>query len=533
MLSFGVSNLRRLKFVPPIELRPITILVGKNSSGKSSFLRAFPLLRQSLMTRTSSPILWYGDLVDFGSFDISVSDNSIEEPISFSFVVDKLKIEEQRGVYWRLGYLRAQPEERFISGVHFDVSIVRSGERTRISRILVRIDDPKSSYEIIVGSDSKVVSLKLDGDEVVDLFKPIKFQITTGSLFPDMSVVPDDTKKVSVRSQPSFFVSHSHEFTEPIKHLLRPHLRKARENTLDLLVNALLVLGTVDKNKILESLSRFGPKSAQKLIAEICGRDKFDLYPKLHDMLSLATLPMILSQIRSHLRAVITSTLYIGPARARSERYYRYQDLAVSEIDPDGKNFPMFLNSLAPYQITQLSEWIEGLFEYGLTISRESGGGHMSINLVAKGTKSNIVDTGYGVSQILPVLGQIWWARTRLRQPNQAPLALIAIEQPELHLHPAHQALLADALVGELSGKPSTGDGSDSRIHFLIETHSETLLNRLGELVATGKILNTDIQVVLFEAIDEERLTDVKTSYFGPSGELIDWPYGFFQPTVR
>jgi predicted ATPase len=157
----------------------------------------------------------------------------------------------------------------------------------------------------------------------------------------------------------------------------------------------------------------------------------------------------------------------------------------------------------------------------------------MSINLIAKGVKSNIVDTGYGISQILPVLGQIWWARSKLnRSPaGRSGLALLAIEQPELHLHPGHQALLADALVGEVA------DGSarnSSQIHFLVETHSETLLNRLGELIAQKRIPHTDVQVVLFEALDDDvRLTDVRTSSFNESGELLDWPYGFFQPTVK
>jgi hypothetical protein len=175
----------------------------------------------------------------------------------------------------------------------------------------------------------------------------------------------------------------------------------------------LLSLGTADKETIQKYLGAVGPKVWQKFISEVCENDRRGLYPKLHDMLSLAALPSILSRIRSHLRAIITSTLYIGPARARSERYYRYQDLAVSEIDPDGKNFPMFLNSLTSGQIGQFSRWIEDLFGYGLHVSRQSGGGHMSINLVARGLTTNIVDTGYGVSQILPVLGQIWWARNR------------------------------------------------------------------------------------------------------------------------
>jgi hypothetical protein len=55
----------------------------------------------------------------------------------------------------------------------------------------------------------------------------------------------------------------------------------------------------------------------------------------------------------------------------------------------------------------------------------------------------------------------------------------------------------------------------------------------MGELVASGKVLNTDIQVVLFEAVETENLTDVKLSSFSPAGELINWPYGFFQPSVK
>ena len=45
MLRFGVANLRRLKLVPPIELKPITILSDAIVAGEF-FLRAFPLLRR-------------------------------------------------------------------------------------------------------------------------------------------------------------------------------------------------------------------------------------------------------------------------------------------------------------------------------------------------------------------------------------------------------------------------------------------------------------------------------------------------------
>ena len=69
MLSIGVQNLRSLYNIDEIEIKPITVLLGKNSAGKSTFLRMFPLLKQSIEERTSEPILWYGDYVDFGDFE--------------------------------------------------------------------------------------------------------------------------------------------------------------------------------------------------------------------------------------------------------------------------------------------------------------------------------------------------------------------------------------------------------------------------------------------------------------------------------
>jgi AAA15 family ATPase/GTPase len=55
--AFGVKNLRCLIDTGQIPIKPITILVGRNSSGKSTFLRAFPLLRQSVENPRRSPIL--------------------------------------------------------------------------------------------------------------------------------------------------------------------------------------------------------------------------------------------------------------------------------------------------------------------------------------------------------------------------------------------------------------------------------------------------------------------------------------------
>lgn len=87
MKSIEIKNMRCLKDTGIIELPPITILVGENSSGKSTFLRSFPLLKQSFRKRKNGPILWagdYDDYVDFGSFPETITRDGSQD-ISFRF----------------------------------------------------------------------------------------------------------------------------------------------------------------------------------------------------------------------------------------------------------------------------------------------------------------------------------------------------------------------------------------------------------------------------------------------------------------
>ena len=254
-------------------------------------------------------------------------------------------------------------------------------------------------------------------------------------------------------------------------------------------------------------------------------------------MLLLKLLPEIINATSLYLNAIFSSTLYIGPARARSDRYYRYQDLSVSEIDPDGKNLPMFLYSLSPEQFGGLSDWVHKLFGFRIKLTPSSG--HLSVMLIGEdGAEVNIVDTGFGVSQVLPVLAQIWWANNRTEasvSPNARSRAddlptIIAIEQPELHLHPAHQAILADALTQSVElGRIAAAHSSHENVtHFLVETHSDAIINRLGALVADGHLKPDDVSVILFGRGGNEQTVSARVSSFSAEGELVDWPYGFF-----
>lgn len=509
-----------------IELRPITLLVGRNSSGKSSYLRTLPLLRQSLMTRTSSPILWYGDLIDFGSYDNVVYNNDPEVPITFRFGLDTIDARTSEYFFEEI-YLPGRV--RSLNNVEINVSIQYISGTTYLSHIHMFIKQYDSIFSADINKNGNIIGLKLNNNSILDYLSDFDLRAQLGTIFPEIFAhrkSKDDNARRFPRRTQNFLTS---AVVKTIKPFLDQRIKSTR---LNYIANQILSLNAFDANNLLDLAQTTDTRSFKKFLIEICHNDTWNLRSELKTLFLANLFFPALRSAFSQLRLQLSQILYIGPARARSERYYRYQELAVSEIDPDGKNFPMFLNSLNTKQLSSFSEWVKRRFGYGVEIERPRG--HISINLLEEGAERNIVDTGYGVSQILPVLGQIWWAKNAPPQPRdsrsrgpQSESSLLLIEQPELHLHPAHQALLADAFVGE-GRRPD--DNADRRtISFLVETHSEALVNRLGHLVAENQISAKDIQIAIFEPDQANDSTVVKIAEFDDHGVLVNWPYGFFQ----
>ena len=98
---------------------------------------------------------------------------------------------------------------------------------------------------------------------------------------------------------------------------------------------------------------------------------------------------------------------------------------------------------------------------------------------------SNIADAGFGTSQLLPLIIQTLTAR---------PGTITIAEQPEIHLNPRLQSVLADLFV-EMA---NTGH------HVIVETHSEHLLLRLRRLVASGKIKSSEVAIYFIERLKGE-----------------------------
>ena len=133
-------------------------------------------------------------------------------------------------------------------------------------------------------------------------------------------------------------------------------------------------------------------------------------------------------------------------------------------------------------------------------------------------------DVGIGISQVLPVLVEAYGNMCRL----------VAIEQPEIHLHPRLQAELGDVFI-----KSALGGWGNT---FLLETHSEHLLLRIMRRMretAEGRVeegkheVRPDDVMVLYVEPDGAR-SIVRQMPLNERGELVKaWPGGFFEEGLR
>jgi hypothetical protein len=133
-------------------------------------------------------------------------------------------------------------------------------------------------------------------------------------------------------------------------------------------------------------------------------------------------------------------------------------------------------------------------------------------------------DVGIGISQVLPVLVGAYGSKEKI----------LAIEQPEIHLHPALQAELGDVFIESALG--------ERKNTFLIETHSEHLILRLMRRMrdtSQGKLPDglppvrpQDVAILYVQPKDSSAV--VRVLELDEEGQFLDpWPGGFFEEGFR
>ncbi len=184
---------------------------------------------------------------------------------------------------------------------------------------------------------------------------------------------------------------------------------------------------------------------------------------------------------------------WIAPIRAKPKRYYEGYKVNFSS---EGDHIPyllksIFQNGAHPNLRNELENFGigSGLFEkIVIKPMSDDKNALFEIQIMLNGKPLKITNVGYGVSQVLPILVEIWAQNA----------TFFAIQQPEVHLHPKAQAML-----GELFFHIA----HQEQKNFIIETHSDFIVDRYRlALRKYNKNFKTKLangQVLFFERTEQ------------------------------
>lgn len=224
------------------------------------------------------------------------------------------------------------------------------------------------------------------------------------------------------------------------------------------------------------------------------------------------------------------SVCYLGPLRTKTVRLYPWGGITPESVGYSGENTIAALLASKHRKISLGYRKVAKPFEEIIAASLKSMGliedfrvkkiaenrQEYEVNVQTKGSMDwvDLPDVGFGISQVLPVLVQCFYA---------PPGSIILMEQPEIHLHPNAQSALADVMIDVINSREN---GADRNIQLVIETHSEHFLRRLQRRIAEDVVSQEKVSA-FFANITKTPAT-LEPLQLDLFGNILNWPENFF-----
>jgi predicted ATPase len=445
-----IKNFKAFRDTGDIEIRPITILTGVNSSGKSSIMQALLVLRQTIESRdTEVPLHVVGDYIDLGSYVDCVFQHRI-----------------------------AQKHATFLS---FEYSIVPDsmGSAVRRYALLSRIAED--------------LSRKLD-------FREFHVSVAFGY-----------NKKARTIYLRNFELKDANNRV----------VISATANAANQLIEGRSEALTADFDSKTTVKSFYKNLQRRKFFYEYKQRPpKLDIF-RDESYAEERQLTTFTSACYDATEQEFSKVFYLGPLRRKTPRYNPVTGETPQDVGFEGEHalkviYKDFKASKRQSKnlVEKLKYWLKK-FNVGIDLKVVTmSGNQFRLNIVDSHNNAivNLSDVGFGVSQILPVIVEGFYA------PRGS---MILVEQPEIHLHPALESELGD-LLSEISKEGKT---------VIVETHSEHLLLRLQKRVAEGALDANDVAIYFVEPGKDG--STVERVGLNKYGQFINWPQGFFEEDIR
>ena len=514
-----------------IELRPLTIILGANNTGKTSLLQIMLLIQQTLTTATTrykSALRLHDRYVTLGAPETLFHDQCLDKALVFSFGFNSAHL---------LELLKSRLLNDYIRNIE-------SLER-ELKRASMLIESPESTLKNQQTPDGNEIDETKDFEQVtalklrsIALLREKLKDVKDGSEERFVWLLPGRARR---RDRISLYSNRDLEGT--FYFLLALTRLRLEEFELSFGLNldeeslfkvSRLTLSN-DQQKIIEVVFNSDGEvielssdivSRQHLPAPQSVQKVFNLDKTLWRMISedegIGTLltevwRTVLSEaVRQLARNFDDNRLFhVGPLRGHPKRFY-FLDRANLEYNQGG-----FIEALKDNSelLSKVNHWLER-FQIKVAVSEFRSVIHrLSVTQPNVSADLDITDVGFGISQVLPVIVQGFLA------PEGS---LTLIEQPETHLHPRMQAELADLFIDMIGGTQV----SPSK-QLVIETHSEYLLKRLRRRVAEGRIQAKNVILYFISRKNEDSATSIiKRAEMSEKG-AFDWPAEFYEDDLE
>ncbi len=436
--SLHIKNFKSWKDTGTIEMAPITVLFGNNSSGKSGIGQFLVMLKQTVRQSDRKTVLLLNGeqaSVDLGSVADVFYDHNLDESMEFDF-------------RWNLdkrATIENSEKKEFYNQIEFEGDI--------------RVSDSETQY-----LEVNQFKYQLYDEKELRMSVGMKKETAANGNRNYVLISDSDFKKIKT--------GKGWKLTEPVK---------------------------------------FYGFSDTALA-----------YYKDSDFLQ---------DLNLHQEDFFSKFYYLGPMRTRTKRTYSWSGANPEGVGDAGENAiaailsakkqnrKMSFGSRKRYKDFE-SVVSEALKKLGLVeeyrIEKIGDRQDYEVKLRIKGSDRfvGLPDVGFGVSQVLPVIVQLFYA------PDNS---VIFIEQPEIHLHPNAQALLADVMIDAINMWESH---RRRKIQIIIETHSEHLLRRFQRRISEEKITSSEMKA--YFARNDRKSSKLESLEVDDYGNIINWPEGFF-----
>lgn len=534
-----------------LKIKPITILLGANSVGKSSIIQFLLLLEQTVLAEQrnyKSALKLNGNYVNLGESTNLHRRHNLKIPIHFSFnlknnlISNIIKTKLLGGlVLGGFAFLDFLFKNRHIddSAFLYNQSIQFNKQNSEILQYrfaqLKHLNLVGIEFTKVISQISKLVA-NIEYNKLNDFYKSKYFS------YNSIDIIVHPRTEIEILGMFDFLSKLSE--LEPTSYTLKYGVISSdgllRTNSLQIKANSATIF-EIKKNsnsKVdilsdfmnVENISKETLKNIGKLIdfnTTIFGSDINLRNLEASDFTSFI-IKTIINAATNEVQEVFKpeNVHYVSPLRFNPKRYYLLDKANANlSIDTfDGDSIAEVLKENKDLSL-KVNKWFNK-FGFDISVDNVEDIIH-KLKVLQNDLSLDITDVGFGISQVLPVIIQGYLSKKD---------SLTIIEQPEIHLHPKMQAELADLFIEICSDLKEDEKVEKNKVvpakysiekYLVIETHSEYLLKRLRRRIAEGRIKSDDVVIYSFEKSEDGNSSIMKEIDIAERG-FFDWPIDFY-----